>query len=86
MPLSEVTLSQKFVRSPYETTKPITNPIFKSLEDAIATQGRVLLAVVDEDYRKEMELFQQGLDKDGKPLPQGTFPGAPKPQDDRHSR
>jgi hypothetical protein len=82
MPLSDFNLTQKFVRSPYEQVQPLKNPEFQQLQDPIANGGRVLLAVNDEKYIKEMELFQQGLDKDGKPLPEGTFPGAPKPVDD----
>jgi len=82
LPLSEFALTQKFVRSPYETVAPLTNPEWKKLEEPIATAGRVLLAVVDEEAQREMELRMQGLDKDGKPLPAGTFPGAPNPMDD----
>jgi len=82
MPLSEFMLTQKFARSPYEQTAPLKNPEWMKLDAPIANGGRVLLAVVDEDYQKEMELFQQGLGPDGKPLPAGTFPGAKKPMDD----
>ncbi|QDT53135.1 hypothetical protein Pan44_11500 [Caulifigura coniformis] len=82
MPLSEFMLTQKFARSPYEQTAPLKNPEWMKLEAPIANGGRVLLAVVDEEYQKEMELFQQGLGPDGKPLPTGTLPGGRNPMDD----
>ncbi len=82
MPLSEYMLTQKFVRSPYEQTAPLRDPEWKQLEDPIATEGRVLLAVIDEKYQRDMELRMQGLDPDGKPLPAGTFPTIPNPLDD----
>ncbi|HVJ84942.1 MAG TPA: hypothetical protein VM452_04810 [Caulifigura sp.] len=80
--LSDVALAQKFTRSPYEQTAPLTNPQLRPIEDLIANSGRVLLTVQDEKFIKEMENFQRGLGPDGKPLPAGTFPGQPKPMDD----
>ncbi|HVJ67097.1 MAG TPA: hypothetical protein VM510_03875, partial [Caulifigura sp.] len=82
LPLSEVTFTQRFARSPYETTQPLRNPEWQPLQEPIATAGRVLLAVTDEKYIKEMELRMQNLGPDGKPLPPGSIPGQPKTNTD----